>query len=59
MKNDDFYLNKINYDLIELKSFSSTILGGMCEIAGKLDTLIALKQTEIALLQQRQEPPQK
>lgn len=59
MKNDEFYLSKMNYDLIELKSYSSSILGGLCEIAGKLDALIALKQTEIALLQQRQEPQQK
>ena len=59
MKRDDYNLNKIVYDLIELKSFASSILGGLYEISGKLDTLIALKQTELSLQQQRQEPRRK
>lgn len=50
------YLDKLVHDSITQTCQSTDILCGMKEISGKLDTLIALKQAELSLLQQRQEP---
>ncbi len=50
------YLNKLVLDSIEIKGQTNDVLFGLKEISGKLDTLIALKQVELSLLQQRQEP---
>lgn len=50
------YLNKLVLDSIEIKGQANDALFGLKEISDKLDTLIALKQVELSLLQQRQEP---
>ena len=50
------YLNKLVLDSIEIKGQTNDVLFGLKEISGKLDTLIALKQVELSLPQQRQEP---
>lgn len=50
------YLNKLVLDSIEIKGQTNDALFGLKEISDKLDTLIALKQVELSLLQQRQEP---
>jgi hypothetical protein len=52
------HLDKLVFDGIEIKGHVSDIILGLKELSGKLDTLIALQQVEVSLLQQRQEPQQ-
>lgn len=48
------YLNKLVADSIDIKWQINDAIFGMKELSGKLDTLIALKQAELTLLQQQQ-----
>lgn len=50
------YLNKLVLDGIGIKWQTNDALFGLKEISDKLDTLIALKQVELSLLQQPQAP---
>lgn len=50
------HLDKLVFDSIEIKGHVSDIVLGLKELSGKLDTLIALQQLEVSLLQQQQEP---
>lgn len=52
------HLDKLVFDSIEMRGYVSDIILGLKELSGKLDTLIALQQLEVSLLQQRQEPQQ-
>lgn len=56
MKSYDTHLNKLVTEAIETKCNTNTILLGLQEIAGKLDTLIALEQVAAQSLQPLQEP---
>lgn len=50
------HLDKLVFDGIEMRGYVSDIILGLKELSGKLDTLIALQQVEVSLLQQQREP---
>lgn len=50
------HLDKLVLDGIEMRGYVSDIILGLKELSGKLDTLIALQQVEVSLLQQQREP---
>ena len=56
MKGYEFDISKLAENSIIMKGQINDVVFGLKEISGKIDTLIALKQVELSLLQQQRAP---
>jgi len=56
MKGYEFDISKLAENSIIMKGQINDVVFGLKEISDKIDTLIALKQVELSLLQQQRAP---
>jgi hypothetical protein len=56
MKGYEFDISKLAENSITMKGQINDVVFGLKEISDKIDTLIALKQVELSLLQQQRTP---
>nr|DAR54876.1 MAG TPA: hypothetical protein [Caudoviricetes sp.]DAW85052.1 MAG TPA: hypothetical protein [Bacteriophage sp.] len=56
MKSYEFDISKLAENSIIMKGQINDVVFGLKEISDKIDTLIALKQVELSLLQQQRAP---